>query len=192
MALLGLAGGAHELSRLRHLVAGGEDLSHAEAVAPVWVCATCGNGLDAACATPGPGCRIDQEFVIRRLEMAGETLLSMRMRSPYPAPYRCAFPEGVHEAMLAYGWSTERVRPACPSSQDIDAMDRVYRWLSLIPQHRHVIRRIVAARSLIDPQSGRHVIHWRKLAGIIRADYRAVQRWHAQGIAMIVQALSAR
>ena len=167
-------------------------MSHAEAVAPVWVCATCGNGLDAACATPGPGCRIDQEFVIRRLEMAGETLLSMRMRSPYPAPYRCAFPEGVHEAMLAYGWGTEPNRPATPSAASVSQMDRVFVWLGYIPDHRRVIRRIVAARSLVSPASGRHLIHWRKLAGIVRADPRAVQRWHAQGIAMIVQALSAR
>ena len=167
-------------------------MSHAERVEPAWVCATCGNGLDAVCSLLRPGtCRVDAEMVVARLEWAGEALLSMRLPSPLPASVCSAMPDVLRD-WEGYGWSTERVRPACPSSQDIDAMDRVYRWLSLIPQHRHVIRRIVAARSLIDPQSGRHVIHWRKLAGIIRADYRAVQRWHAQGIAMIVQALSAR
>ena len=68
-------------------------------------------------------------------------------------------------------------------------MDRVYLWLALIPQHRHVLRRIVAARSLVNPVTGRHLFEWRAVGRMVRADHHAMQRWHGQGVALIVEAL---
>ena len=63
-------------------------------------------------------------------------------------------------------------------------------WLSLIPVDRYVLRRIVGARSLVHPVSERHLYPWRRLGAVLGADHKAVQRWHAQGIDLIVEALN--
>jgi hypothetical protein len=56
---------------------------------------------------------------------------------------------------------------------------------------RYVLRRIVGARSLVHPITDRHLFPWRRLGKALGADHKAVQRWHAQGIGMIVEALKA-
>ena len=55
------------------------------------------------------------------------------------------------------------------------------------PKH---MRRIVGARSLVHPVTDRHLFPWRRLGGALGADHKAVQRWHAEGIGLIVAALN--
>lgn len=121
--------------------------------------------------------------------MAGETLLAIRSKPPGPAAYGSSMPDIVRDFRESYGWSNEQVRPATPSAADITRMEATYAWLSFIPQHRHVLRRIVGARSLIHPVTGRQVITWARLARLIGCDPRVVRSWHAQGIGIIVEAL---
>lgn len=128
-------------------------------------------------------------MVIARLEQAGATLLAMRLPAPGPGAYRCALPEVVREFAESYGWSTEPIRAAIPSAIDIARMEIVLGWLALIPSSRYVVRRIVAARCLVYPLSGRHVSHWRRLSQTLHCDYRACQRWHSEGISIIVGGL---
>ena len=71
-------------------------------------------------------------------------------------------------------------------------MDEAMGWISLIPVDRYVLRRIVGARALVHPITERHLYPWRRLAAAIGADHKAVQRWHAQGIDLIVSALNGR
>lgn len=168
-------------------IAGGLDTLQARD-AP-WACATCGNGSEASCPVLTPACSIDAELVIARLEAAGATLLAMRGKSPWPSTYRCALPEVLHEAVEAYGYTEAEIRPAVPDARAITRMDAAWRWLGLIPQHRFVLRRIVAVRALVSPTTGKHLVYWRRVGEIIGADYRAAQRWHAQGIGLIVTAL---
>ena len=58
------------------------------------------------------------------------------------------------------------------------------------PADRVVLRRIVGARCLVSPTTERHLFTWRRLAGVVGADHKAVQRWHAQGIGLIVDSLN--
>lgn len=171
-------------------------MSHATAqsvpqTAPAaWGCPTCGGTLQSACATLlGAICKIDAELVIHRLEAAGATLLAMRCASPFPASYRSGMPDVLQEAIDAYGWTPEKMRPAIPGSAEIDAMDRTLAWLGHID--RPVLRRIVAARALVNPITGLHVVHWMRLAVVIHTDNRTLHRWHAAGIAAIVERLRA-
>src|SRR5258707_244642 len=60
-------------SRLPGLV-----MNQISTIAPAWICGNCGAGLDDACNSLGPNCRIDSERVIHSLERAGATLLAMR------------------------------------------------------------------------------------------------------------------
>jgi hypothetical protein len=127
--------------------------------------------------------------IIARLEHAGATLLALPSHGTRPAGHRSAMPTIVREYAQSYGWDPAPMRPAVPSAADIDLMDQSFRWLGLIPNDRYVLRRIVAARCLIAPLTGRHLYSWRRLARTIGCDHRAVQRWHAQGVQMIVEGL---
>ena len=97
--------------------------------------------------------------------------------------------EIVRTAIESYGWTTNRIRPPIPSAARITRMDEAMSWIPLIPIDRYVLRRIVGARSLVHPITERHLFPWRRLATALGADHKAIQRWHAQGIDLIVAAL---
>jgi hypothetical protein len=133
---------------------------------------------------------IDADFVIYRLEEAGATVLALP-GSGWTTRLRSSSIEIVRTAIESYGWTHARIRPPAPSSEKITRMDEAMAWLNLIPQDRYVLRRVVGARSLVHPITDRHLFPWRRLGAALGADHKAVQRWHAQGIDMIVKALKA-
>ncbi|HEX7389829.1 MAG TPA: DUF6362 family protein, partial [Acidiphilium sp.] len=98
--------------------------------------------------------------------------------------------EVVHSALDAYGWQSARVRPPHPSAAAIDRMDEALSWLALIPEERSVLRRIVGARALTHPLTGRSLFPWRKLAGVLGTDHKSVQRWHRDGLRLILAGLA--
>jgi Domain of unknown function (DUF6362) len=128
--------------------------------------------------------------VIARLEEAGATLLAMRLLGVAPSAIRSSMPEPLREVWESYGWDPEPIRAAIPSCAAIDRMDEAWGWLGLVPPDKRVLRRIVAARSLVHPLSGRHCVPWRRLGRIIGASHEAARVWHGQGITIIVQRLS--
>ena len=143
--------------------------------------------------------QLDAPAVIARLEEAGSTLLVLPATG-YSTRLRTSKLDIVRAAAEAYGYDTSadgrgggaRLRPAAPSSEKITRMDEAYGWLALLPQDKYVLRRIVGARSLISPTTERHLYPWRRLATLLGADHKAIQRWHAQGVAQLVKALAAR
>jgi Domain of unknown function (DUF6362) len=140
------------------------------------------------------GARRDAEYVIYRLEEAGQTLLALP-NTGYSTRLRTSSIDIVRSALEGYGWENfrkddHRLRPALPDSARITRMDEALGWIPQIPQDRYVLRRIVGARALVSPVTERHLFTWRRLATLLGADHKAVQRWHAQGVAMIVAALA--
>jgi len=132
---------------------------------------------------------IDAVFVTYRLEEAGETLLALP-GTGYSTRLRTSSLDIVRTALENYGWSESRVRPPVPSSAKITRMDEALSWILFIPLENYVLRRIVGARCLVSPVTERHLFPWRRLGAALGADHKAVQRWHAQGIAIIVAALN--
>jgi hypothetical protein len=132
---------------------------------------------------------VDANLVLSRLEEAGATLLSLP-GSGWSTRLRTSSLEIVRTAIESYGWRTSHIRPPIPSPARITRMDEAMGWISLIPLDRYVLRRIVGARSLVHPITQRHLFPWRRIAGAISADHKAVQRWHAQGIDLIVAKLN--
>jgi hypothetical protein len=130
----------------------------------------------------------DADYVIYRLEEAGATLLALP-GTGWTTRLRSSSLDIVRTALEAYGWEAARIRPAVPPAEKIDRMDEAMGWIPMIPDNRYVLRRVVGARSLVHPVSDRHLYSWRRLGVVLGADHKAVQRWHAQGIAMIVAAL---
>ena len=129
------------------------------------------------------------EWVITRLEEAGITLLSLPNTGPSTRLVQSGM-EWVRSAAESYGAARAKIRPAVPSAAHITRMDQSYRWVSRIPDDKYVLRRVIGARSLVNPMTGRHLYSWRRLGTAIGADHKAVQRWHAQGIDMIVGILN--
>jgi hypothetical protein len=136
--------------------------------------------------------RVDAEYVIYRLEEAGQALLSLP-HAGYSTRLRTSRHDIVQAAADAYGWSNvdARLRPAVPSSAEITRMDEALDWIPLIPRDRYVLRRIVGSRALVSPITERHLFTWRRLASLLGADHKAIQRWHAQGIDLLVASLNA-
>jgi hypothetical protein len=133
----------------------------------------------------------DAELVTDRLEEAGAALLALP-GTGWSTRLRGSSLEIVRAAIENYGWTTNRIRPPVPSAARITRMDEAMGWVSLIPIERYVLRRIVGARSLVHPITERHLFPWRRLATALGADHKAIQRWHAQGIDLIVAALNRR
>ena len=141
-----------------------------------------GRDLDA------DGYVIDADYVTYRLEEAGATLLAIP-GTGWSTRLRTTSLDIVRSALESYGWSDVPVRPAVPSAAKISRMDEALAWISLIPIDRYVLRRVVGARSLVHPISDRHLYPGRRLGKVLGADHKAIQRWHGQGIAIIVRAL---
>jgi hypothetical protein len=133
--------------------------------------------------------QFDVELVIYRLEEAGATLLALP-GSGWSTRLRKSSLEIVRTAIESYGWTASRIRPPVPPAERISRMEQAMSWIPLIPVDRYVLRRIVGARSLVHPVTQRHLYPWRRLAAALGADHKAVQRWHAQGIDLIVAALN--
>ena len=135
------------------------------------------------------GAPADAEFVIYRLEEAGGTLLALP-NTGHSTRLRTSVLDVVHDVAEAYAAGAGRMRPPAPPPARITRMDESLAWILRIPADRVVLRRIVGARSLVSPTTERHLFSWRRLAGVVGADHKAVQRWHAQGIGLIVDSLN--
>jgi hypothetical protein len=133
---------------------------------------------------------VDGPFVVYRLEEAGATLLALP-GTGYSPRLRVSHLDVVSSAVEAYGWDKGRVRPPVPSAARISRMDEALGWITFIPKDRYVLRRIVGARSLVSPLTERHLYSWRRLGEVLGADHKAVQRWHGQGIDILVGAVNA-
>ena len=131
------------------------------------------------------------EYIVARLEDAGRAILALPA-SGYTTRLRVSHLDIVQTMTEAYGYTDSRLRPPHPSAAAIDAMDEAYAWLALIPDQKYVLRRIVAARSLVHPLTDRHLYPWRRLGTALGADHKAVQRWWREGMGMILSALTRR
>jgi hypothetical protein len=130
-------------------------------------------------------------LIVARLEEAGATLLALPP-SGWSTGMGTGWPDVVHDAVEAYGWTGAETRPARPQAEAISRMDEAMAWLGAIPSDRFTLRRVVGARALVSPRTQNHIFSWRKLGDVLRADYRVVQAWHAQGIDLIASAMRAR
>ncbi len=135
--------------------------------------------------------RVDPEYVIYRLEEAGRTLLALP-HAGYSTRLKTSRHDIVQSAADSYGWTKmdARLRPAVPSAAHVTRMDEALDWIPMIPLDRYVLRRIIGSRALVSPITERHLFTWRRLGILLGADHKAIQRWHAQGIDLLVASLN--
>ena len=149
------------------------------------------HALRAASGRGAPDAAPDAQEVVDRLEQAGCTLLTLP-GTGYSTRLRTSNLDVVRAAEAHAGDTGGCIRPPVASAEQITRMDEALGWITLIPQDRYVLRRIVGARCLVSPATARHLYSWRRLGTVLGADHKAVQRWHAAGIEMIVAALRGR
>jgi hypothetical protein len=194
----------HQISGRMHLGLGSSVSTNAPGVAPHPVSPWVHGRTGADDATPGTAhgaarrtsesARVDAQFVIYRLEEAGRAMLALP-NTGYTTRLRTSALDVLRSAVDMRGWDPRhdaggRLRPAVPDAARITRMDEAMAWIPLIPKDRVVLRRIVGARSLVSPVTERYLFAWRRLGSMLGADHKAVQRWHAQGIDLIVAALN--
>lgn len=128
------------------------------------------------------------KWLAARLEEAGATLLALPQRGAGPKLRQARWATAMSESEESAP-ATRRLRPAIPGPADISRMDEAFAWVGLIPDDRLILRRIVHARSLVSPLTGRHIYSWRRLGDLLGADHKAVQRWHLDGLKLILRKL---
>jgi len=148
--------------------------------------------IDARRANPNTpdGRPADAEYVLHRLNEAGATLLALP-DTGHSTRLRQGGLEWVRDVAETYGAASVRIRPAVPSAAAIDRMDEALAWIPRIPADKYVLRRIAGARCLVSPLNARHLYSWRRIGLALGADHKAIQRWHAQAIDLIVAMLNA-
>jgi Domain of unknown function (DUF6362) len=118
------------------------------------------------------------------LEWAGSKLLALNVKSPLPKEPSCAWPEFKQDATQAYGYTNERLRPPQPTALDIELMDRILVFPSLIKDIDS--RRIVNARALVTPLGNRYLYSWSKIAFMLHTNRQTVRRLHNKGLCEII------
>jgi len=149
-----------------------------------------GSGIRQAAPARRPaGAALSAPEIVRRLEDAGAALLAMPSTG-YSTRMRQMRFDIVHTALEAYGWETPSLRAPAPDASAISAMDEAFGWLALIPESQFLLRRILGARALVHPLTGRHLFTWRRLASSVGSDHKSVQRWHGQAVDIVVRGLA--
>lgn len=115
------------------------------------------------------------ERVRARFEEAAATLRGLRIgRRDRPETRLSRWPDIVHQAMLAYGWSDARVRPPAPQPEAIDRLDETLSWLWPLADDE---RRLVMARAFRLP--------WRRLEDLDGRSERTLRTVHARVLGAI-------
>lgn len=123
------------------------------------------------------------EYIIRRLEEAGKTLLAMHGGERDLGMQMMRW-EIVRDPRKDYPGST-RMRAAIPDADQITAMDEAFGWVHVIPLDMMAKRRVVWCRAMVDPISDAYRFSWRRIGEMMSMDHKRVQRMHAEAIDII-------
>jgi hypothetical protein len=121
---------------------------------------------------------------IAMLERMGEIDLRMGVNGIRPTGYRSAMPQYISEYAEKLDWNDIPLRLAWPSHREIVWAEKVS---DLITKHiqNDTSRRIVRARSLVHPLTGRHLQSWERIGlllgmhhtNVMRRFERAIRNW---------------
>jgi len=117
------------------------------------------------------------------LKWAGEKLLSLPLPRPGPSAPGVCWPNFPADASIAYGYSDIKLRPVPPLKDEIKFIDEILNLILLIPSIQ--IRRIMHARSLIAPNSGRQLYSFSRIGKLLSLDRKTIASLHRQGLRQI-------
>lgn len=73
-----------------------------------------------------------------------------------------------------------------PTEAELERLAEVLSWVRLIPDDRYVLRRIVASRMLLSPQTDKPLFPWKRLSVLLGANINAVRRWHDEALSLML------
>jgi hypothetical protein len=121
---------------------------------------------------------------ITMLERMGEIDIRMGVNGIRPTGYRSAMPQYISEYKDKLDWNDMPLRLAWPEPREIIWAEKVS---DLITQHIHneTSRRIVRARSLVHPLTGKHLQSWERIgallgmtkSGVLYRFERTIEKW---------------
>ena len=117
----------------------------------------------------------DLENTKARLIEAADALRRLNMLGIKPGGLRAQWPDVVHRAEEAYGWTAERMRPPRPSPAQITRMDEALGWLLWLDDDQ---RKIVWARCM--------GLSWRRIEDIDGRSIRTLQNLFATALRLIL------
>ena len=117
----------------------------------------------------------DMEETRSRLAEAADALRRLSLNGIKPGALRSGWPDVVHQAHEAYGWTAERMRPPRPSPAQITRMDEAIGWLLWLDGQE---RKIVWARSM--------GVSWRRIEDLDGRSIRTLQNLFAAALGRIV------
>lgn len=137
------------------------------------------------------------------LQEAVATEAALVVRGVRPAPFRCAWPEVVEDALEAYGWTALDLPSPVPSPRAVSRADLVLAWVPLIPldpprrgrdelwspHGGAVLRKLVLGRAITRRRDGEPAVSWRRLGQRLGCSHEHARRWHAQGLDRILAGL---
>jgi hypothetical protein len=127
---------------------------------------------------PTIGAPLTADDVKRRFEEAAGVLRAVRLTArDRPQRLSARWPDVVHQAMLAYGWSEARVRPPRPSPAAIDRLDETLSWLWPLADDE---RRLVMARAFRIP--------WPRIADLDGRSKPTLRNAHGRALEKIARA----
>ena len=116
-----------------------------------------------------------------RLEEAAETLKAQTLSiRDMPSSRVTAWPDVVHDAIVAYGYAPVRMRPAAPTPAKISRADEAVQWLFWLSDRE---RKIVWARACRIP--------WRRLAAMDGRSHTTLRKIFAGGLDVVLRNLNA-
>jgi hypothetical protein len=119
------------------------------------------------------------ELIKARFEEAALALRALPLNArDRPQARLSRWPDVVHQAMLAYGWTEARVRPPAPSPAAIDRLDETLSWLWPLADDE---RRLVMARAFRLP--------WRRIEDLDGRSERTLRNVHARVLSAVVARL---
>jgi len=148
------------------------------------------------------------EIVERRLAQAGRVIMML----PMPRHGKPAEPGGVWPDVVQSYWDVmgsnpdedetttieerqrdlvrhlENTARLTATAVDIKMLDEVLGWLWFIKVGRW--RKVVVARMMVRPQTGKHVNSWRQIGRALGTNKDNVMRWHSKGTQAIVDGVA--
>ena len=136
---------------------------------------------------------MNREEVKRRVEDAGRTIMMLDGSGCRPAPYRSCWPEYARLFEDLVGAEKQNTPTRLrPNSEQIDDMEEVFGWLTVLAAHSkrkkmRYVARAVCYGMLHRPESGRRLYSWARLGRKLHANDKTVKSWYENGIEILAK-----
>jgi hypothetical protein len=135
--------------------------------------------------------RLDPEILQIWLEWAGSKILALPSPKLKPQGLRVFwpdYPQDPYEVLYFRPKEAPPIHAASPTAEELPFMDRILVLPNLCTDVR--FRRVIHARSLVFPFSGRHLYPWLHIAYMLHVSRVTVRSWHKKGLLEISSKIS--